>query len=192
MRDTVGRRIAAATLALAAFVGAAARAELPSEWRDAVPRLLKVLAYDVNFDARGTGEFVVLVASEAAQEARREEVLAVLRGLPTVKIKSRPVKFVGGQYQDEATLQERIDESRAAALLAVPGLTEAGLHALSEVAQDNQLYTLALDRAMVERALAVGIELTGGRPQVVINEKASREIGAKFETAVLRQARVIQ
>ncbi|MBI3184243.1 MAG: DUF4154 domain-containing protein [Myxococcales bacterium] len=158
----------------------------------AMPILLKVLTYDVNFEARGRGEFVVLVASENGQQAEREKLLGVLTGLSVATIKNRPLKFVGTEFRDEGSLQSEIDRHKASAVLAVPGLSEKALNAVSEVSQDNQIYTLSLDRSMVEKALAVGVTQAGGRPQILINEKASRAVGAKFESAVLKLAKVIQ
>jgi len=45
---------------------------------------------------------------------------------------------------------------------------------------------------MVEQALPVGVTMSSGKPQIVINEKASKGVGARFETSVLKLARVIQ
>jgi hypothetical protein len=156
----------------------------------AVPVLLKVLTYDVNFDSRGVGEFVILVAGDNA--ARRAALLKELEGVSVTKVKNRQVRYVGAELKDEAALQAEIDRSRASAVLAVPGTAAAGVKTISEVCQDNQLYALALEAAMVEQALPVGVTVSGGKPQIVINEKAARNVGARFETSVLKLARVIQ
>jgi hypothetical protein len=34
--------------------------------------------------------------------------------------------------------------------------------------------------------------MAGGKPQIIINEKAAKGVGARFETSVLKLARVIQ
>jgi hypothetical protein len=159
----------------------------------AVPALLKVLAYDVNFDARGVGEFVILVAGEADKE-RAERRRSLMKELDTlsVKIKARSVKFVAAELKDEAGLQADIDKVHASAVLAVPGTSPAGVKTISEVSQDNQIYALALEVAMVEQALPLGVTMNGSKPQIVINEKASKGVGARFQTTVLKLARVIQ
>jgi hypothetical protein len=184
---------------IASLAGALALAATPA-WaddavdpKDGIKILLKVLTYDVNFEARGAGDFVVLVASEAGQAATREQLLATFRASAGNSIKARPLKFIPVEFKDEAGLDAEIQKTKANAVLATPGISAAGVRSISEVAQDNQIYTLALDAAMIEKGnLAVGVALAGGRTQIVINEKASRSVGAKFETSVLKLARVIQ
>ncbi len=159
----------------------------------AVPALLKVLTYDVNFDARGVGDFVILVAGDADKEKteRRRALMKELDGL-SVKIKTRQVRFIAAELKDEAALQADIDRARASAVLAVPGTSAGGVKTISEVSQDNQIYALALEVAMVEQALPLGVTMNGTKPQIIINEKASKGVGARFETTVLKLARVIQ
>jgi hypothetical protein len=177
--------------ALLFSVTARAQGDMPDP-KVAMPILLKVLTYDQHFDTRGTGDFVVLVASEPGQAAAREQILGVLKGLSVSSIKNRPLKFVAAEFKDEASLSAEIAKAKAQAVLAVPGISANGVVQISEVAQDNQVYTLALDSTMVEKALAVGVTNNGGRPQIVINEKASKQVGVKFETSVLKLAKVIQ
>ncbi len=157
----------------------------------ALPVLLKVLTYDVNFDLRGAGDFVVLVVGEPGQAHKRDELLATLRGLSVTTVKKRPLKFAAAELKGESSLQADIDRTKASALLALPGLSSAGLTALSEVAQDNQLYTLSLEHETVEKVVAVGVSQVGGRLQIVINQRAARAIGARFDPALLKLARVI-
>lgn len=166
-------------------------AEEPTDPKVAMPILLKVLTYDTNFDARGAGPFVVLVASEPAQSSAREQLLGVLKSLSVSSIKNRPLKFVSTEFKDEASLQSEVEKNKAAAVLAVPGLATQAVKAISEVAQDNQIYTLTLEAAAVQQ-LAVGVGSSSGKPQILINEKAARGVGAKFENSVLKLAKVIQ
>lgn len=163
-----------------------------AEVKAAVPVLLKVLTYDVNFDARGVGDFVVLVLNEPGQAQKREALVDTLKSVDVSKVKNRPVKYVGAEFKDEASLQAEIDRTKASALLATPGMSDKFVGHLSEVAQDNQLYAVALTAAMVEKALPVGVVMANGRPQIIINVKAARGVGANFETSVLKLARVIQ
>ena len=107
-------------------------------------------------------------------------------------VKKRPLKYVGVDFRDEGQLQAEIDKHKASALLVVPGTSAATVKAMWEVAQDNQLYALALDSETVETAFSVGVTMLGDKPQIIINEKSSKAVGARFETVVLRMARVIQ
>lgn len=181
-----------AVIALLGLLAAPALAQEPSEIKAAVPVLLKVLTYDVNFDARGVGDFVVLVACEPGQAARRDALVETLKSVDVGRVKARPVKYVGAEFKDEASLQAEVDRTRASALLATPGMTDRYVTNLWDVAQDNQLYAVALTVAMVERALPVGVVMTSGKPQIIINVKAAKSVGANFELSVLKLARVIQ
>jgi hypothetical protein len=158
----------------------------------AMPLLLKVLTYDVNFDARGLGPFVVLVVSAPGQAKDRERLVTELNELAANKVKARPVKYVGADVSSEGQLQGEIDRSKASALLAAPGMPVTLVKQAWEVAQDNQLYALTFEAELVEAVLPIGVSMTGKAPQIVINEKAARAVGVRFETSVLRLARVIQ
>jgi hypothetical protein len=160
--------------------------------KQVMPVLLKVLTYDVNFDARGSGDFIILVTGDAALSEKRKALQKELEGLAVTKVKNRSVRYVGSDLKDETQLQAEIDRTHASAVLAIPGTSTAGVKTISEVTQDNQLYALALDPAMVEQALPVGVSIAGGKPQIIINEKAAKSVGARFETSVLKLARVIQ
>lgn len=179
-------------LLLGLLVSGPAAAQDAAEARSAMPALLKVLTYDVNFDARGVGDFVILVVNEPGQGPRREALVDALKGSDAARIKNRPVKYVGVETTSEADLQAQIDKTRASAILATPGMSEKSVKALWEVAQDNQIYAVALEAAMVEQALPVGVVMAGAKAQIIINVKAAKAVGANFETAVLKLARVVQ
>ena len=89
-------------------------------------------------------------------------------------------------------LQAEIDKHKASALLVVPGASAATVKALWEISQDNQLYALALDAETVQSSFPLGVSMVGDKPQIIINEKSSKAVGARFETVVLRMAKVIQ
>lgn len=61
------------------------------DYTAAVPAVLRVLPYDVNFEARGNGPFVVLVVSADATSA---QAAAAIKDAPAPELKKRPVKFV--------------------------------------------------------------------------------------------------
>jgi hypothetical protein len=158
----------------------------------AVPILLKVLTYDETFDSRGKGPFVVLVVGESHLAAGREALFQELNALSVTSIRSRPLRFIGFEMKDEKSLAAEVEKSAVDALLALPGISAAGVRAISAVAEQKKRYSLALDAAMVEQAISVGVTTTGGKPQIVINESASRAVGARFEASVLKLARVVK
>jgi hypothetical protein len=177
---------------VACLLGAADADADELDVKAAVPLLLKVLTYDVNFESRGNGDFVILVVSEPSGAEKRKALMKDLESTVGTKLKARTVRFASGDLKDETGLQAEIDKAKAAAVLVAPGTSATGVKIISEVSQDNQIYALALEAAMVEQALPVGVTMNGGKPQIVINEKAAKSVGARFETTVLKLARVIQ
>jgi TonB family protein len=183
---------AAAFLTLAGVTPAWAEAEPAPEPKAALPMMLRVLTYDSNFGKRGSGDFVILVASESDQAGARGDFLSLARSLKIAGLRDRPLKFVGGDFNDFGSLRSLAQESRANALMALPGLSKAGLRAMVRVAEEQQIYTLALDPGLVVDGLGVGVSSKDGKPQLVINIKATNAVDAHFETAVLKLARLIQ
>lgn len=176
----------------AVLVLTATTANAQVDVKAALPVLLKVLTYDVNFDARGAGPFVLLVISEPGQSADRSALMGSLKDSNVTEIKKRPLKFVAVDFRDEAQLQAEIDKNKASALLVVNGAATATLKSLWDVAQDNQLYALALNAETVQSFFPLGVTMVGDKPQIIINERSSKAVGARFETVVLRMAKVIQ
>ena len=158
----------------------------------ALPVLLKVLTYDVKFDARGAGPFVVLVVSEPGMSAARSSLMGTLKDVSVTEVKKRPLKFVPIDFKDESQLQAETDKNKSSALLVVPGTPSAAMKSMWEVAQDNQIYALGLDAESVQQFFPVGVTMVGDKPQILINEKSSKAVGARVETVVLRMAKVIQ
>ena len=156
-----------------------------------VPLLLRVLAYDQNFEARGLGDFVVLVVSDAPLAPARKTLVEALKDLPSQKIKNRTVRFAQADAKDEPSVQQELDRSKAQAVLVMPGTADPVVKAVSEVIQDNQIYGLALDSAMVEHAIPLGVSSVQGKPLIHINEKAAKGVGARFEVSVLKLMKVV-
>src|SRR4051812_42279809 len=98
--------------------------------------LLKVLTYDLNFDARGLGDFTVLVVADPSQTEKRNTLLEGLKGMPSQKVKPRTLKYAVIDFKDEPGLQAELDKTHASALLVVPGASPATVKHVWEVAQD--------------------------------------------------------
>ena len=79
-----------------------------------------------------------------------------------------------------------------AAVLLIPGLSDAGITQAAQVTSAAQIYCLTLDPAHVEKGAAVGVTRKDARAQVVLNLGAARQVNAMFEPAVLKLARIIQ
>lgn len=180
-----------AALLMAGSVAHAQDAATELDPKIALPVLLKVITYDRNFAARGGGEFVILVASEDGKTPPID-LVAIAKTMKLVSVQERPLRFVATSFKDQPSLDAAIQATHAAAIMAAPGTSPAGFKDISEVAQDNQIYTMTMDPSAVQKDFAIGVGNKDGRPQIVINLAMSKAIGAVFESSVLKLARVIQ
>ena len=152
--------------------------------------MLKVLTYDAGFDGRGgDGEFLVLVPFSYAQSASAHELVATGAGLTTRAIQGRRLHF---EPQPAADLEAQVTARNPSALL-IPADTPPELaRQFAAVAEKHRIYTMSFDEGLVKAGLTVGVGLTNGRPQVIINATAAKAISADFNNSVLRIARVYQ
>lgn len=176
-------------IAVLAVLGAG-KAGAQTDPKALLPLLMKVVTYDRNFAARSSGEFVVLVATEEGKTPA-VDIAALAKSMKLVSVSDRPLKFVSTTFKDQASLDAAIQSSNAKAVLAAPGSSPAAVKDISEVAQDNQIYTMAIEDEPM-KTLAIGVVDKDGKPQIVINLAASKAIGAVFESSVLKLARVVQ
>lgn len=152
--------------------------------------MLKVLTYDKNLAARGEGDFVVYVATEAGQDEARREVELAANDLAGASLRARPVKFVYGEIGDAAALKRQLESRKAQAVLLLPGVTPDGVRTVQRVAAETRVYTLSLDPRLVEKSLALGVANEAGRPRIVLNLEAAKQVNASFEPAILKLARI--
>lgn len=153
--------------------------------------MLKVLTYDRNLPNRGGGDFVVVIATEPAQEAGRREVEVAIKELRNAALRARPVRFVFASIEPGENLRRQLSDSKAQALLLLRGASPQGVELAARAGVDAQAYLLSLDPALVERTVAVGVANEGGRPKILINLTAARLVNAVFEPAVLKHARIL-
>jgi hypothetical protein len=172
--------VVVATMVMAA--GAAAEERVPEGLGLMV--MLKVLSYDAAFANHGKGDFVVVVPFAAGQEAKASALATAGEKLEVKSIKERPLKFV------VAPLSE-LDDRKPTAVLLYDGFAGDALKTALERARSSNWYVLSLDEKAVQRGAVLGVGLTNGKPQPLINIAAARALGADFGP-VLRLARTFQ
>ncbi|HEY1087609.1 MAG TPA: hypothetical protein VGE37_07940 [Archangium sp.] len=146
--------------------------------------MLKVVSYDTAFPSHGTGDFVVLVPFAEGDEAKASALASEGAKLEVKKIKERTLKFTPVPVRELAS-------AKGTALLLHPGLKPEALKAALAKAQSEKLYALAVDEAAVKEGALLGVGLSNGKPQPLINVAAMRGLGADFGP-VLRLARTFQ
>lgn len=172
------------------LAGPAAAQELPAKLGLLV--MLKVIRYDKHFPEGRKDDFVVLVAHDPAMSAGLSSVLGASEELKELSIDTRRLRFVPipvGSAQELGAAAERL---KASAVLAAPGVSSAGAESLAKAASQLKLYSLSLDTAHVEKGILLGVTVQDGRPQIVINLRAAKDIDANFDVTVLKRARVVR
>jgi hypothetical protein len=174
------RAVAVSVLLAATLSGAAER--VPDALGLMV--MLKIVSYDTAFSTHGSGEFVVLVPYAAGEESKAAALATVGGGLEVKSIKERPLRFtpvpaieLGGKKGD--------------AVLLAFGISPEVIKASLEKARAEKLYVLSFEEAPVKEGALLGVGLSNGKPQPLINVGAMRAIGADFGP-VLRLARTFQ
>ena len=146
--------------------------------------MLKVVSYDTAFASHGSGEFVVLVPYSPGQEAKANALAAVGAGLEVKTIKERSLHFV-------PTAMAELDSKKGTAVLLYFGFPADTLKTTLEKARAQKLYVLTFEEARVRDGVLLGVGLSNGKPQPLVNVSAARAIGADFGP-VLRLARTFQ
>lgn len=167
-------------LSLALASTALAQPEVPPKLGFLV--LLKVLTYDAGFDARGQGDFVVLVPFSKGSEAKAEGLVSELSRGEVKSIKQR--KLVLRVVAAGEPLEGH-------AVLLSSALEQEALKPVVEAANRGKLYSLALsERAVAEGAL-LGVAQNAGKPQPVVNVATAKAQGVEFAASVLKVARTV-
>jgi YfiR/HmsC-like len=159
-----------------------------------VPLLVKILSFDRNLTAR-IGERVVLgvlyqrhyrTSANIADEVRR--AAAELETTDTGGFTVHPVAIDLDATQD---LRAALARHQVTVLYVSP-LRAVDLATVIAATRPGSVTTLTGVPEYVETGLAVGIDLRGGRPEIVVNLPASRAEGADLNAQLLKLARVIQ
>jgi hypothetical protein len=154
-----------------------------------LPAFLKALSFDRNLPrAEGSlGIGIVFDPADPASAGAKDRLVAIHRELTRLRVKGREVRLVPIAYESEGTL----GEAGMKVLLLAP-LSPARLGSVVREAEDSNFLTLATDVAYVERGVAMGMEMDGGRPRFVVNLEAAVDGGASFESSFLNLCRIVE
>ncbi|HVE86519.1 MAG TPA: hypothetical protein VND93_26865 [Myxococcales bacterium] len=177
----------------AAPVPAAAQVPPPLQPLRMLKALLKILSMDRALVMRGDTEMVLAVPWERGQEAQRDALLDVARGLEKeITFKQRPLRFVPIPLKASApaAFREALLKDNASAILVPAGISHPGIEAIAQVAKEEKLHTLAMDASLVEDWLTVSVVPDEDKMKVVFNANCIRAAGGLFEVALLKVARI--
>jgi len=154
-----------------------------------LPAFLKALSFDRSL-AAADSEFTIGVVFDPADrdsESTKDRLLEIHRELTRLRVKGKQVHLVAIPFGSGASLT-----AAGAKVLLVAPLSSSSLESLARQSASSDFLTLATDASYVDRGLAIGMEMDGGRPRFVVNLAAAVEAGASFESSFLTLCRIVE
>ena len=187
----IGGLLLAVTAALAPRVLAAQDVAVPVAIQ--VPILVKILNFDRNLPERAGGRLVVGVLFQSryrtsANVAR--EVCRTLLDLPAGALGALGISCVTIDLDAGSALDSALQRNGVQVLYVSP-LRAVSLDDVTAVSRAARITTLTGVPRYVETGLAIGLDMKGERPEIVINLAASRAEGADLTAHLLKLARVV-
>jgi hypothetical protein len=158
--------------------------------------MVKVLNFDRNLPERLSGRLAVGVLYQSRYRTSTNvgsEVCRTLAQLPKQAMgamESLPVTCVLIDLDQEPDLAEAVKRGRIQVLYVSP-MRAYRLEDVVKVSRAAQVTTLTGVPRYVESGLAIGVDMRGDRPEIMINLPASRAEGAELNAQVLKLARVL-
>ena len=156
---------------------------------------LKIFAYDHAL-ADGPGEDITIgVLYQPRYRASRsaeEEFRRIYRDTrPPSSIKNRRVRVVGLELGEGGDIRELL-EANDVDLLYVTPLRSFEVRDIRRASRSLGIVTFTGVPEYVEQGLAVGLDLMGGKPKILINAAAATAEGATFSGQLLQLARIVK
>ena len=154
----------------------------------------RALAYDSNLVGRAGSQVVLAVVYKAGNPNFEKEAaawFAEFSKLESYKVRGQPFHAVMAPFTSEDALDKTMGELHAVALFVCPGLEDEAA-AIKRLSQKHKITTIGSREEQVTAGLALGVFSLSGKLVVVVNLPASRAEGAKFDSDLLRLAKVIQ
>lgn len=158
--------------------------------------MVKVLNFDRKLPERLGGRFTVGVLYQSRYRTSANvgsEVCRTLAELPRQALgamETLPVTCVPIDLDQVPDLAEVVRRGRIQVLYVSP-MRAYRLEDVMKVSREAQVTTLTGVPRYVEGGLAIGVDMRGDRPEILINLPASRAEGAELNAQVLKLARVV-
>lgn len=158
-----------------------------------VPILMKVLAYDRQFDAK-TGNAltigIIYTASDPSSSKATDQISDTLYGFAGKTVRKVPIKYYQIEYTTPAELEAFVRAKGVNVFYVAPGNDKA-LPAILKLSQSRGITTLTGVPDYVKRGVSVGVGLSQDKPQILINLTSARSEGSEFDANLLRIAVVM-
>lgn len=158
-----------------------------------VPILVKILNFDRRLAERAGSTLVVGVLFQGHYRTSAnvaDEVCRSVQQLPAGALGALRISCVGIDLDAISTLDSSLRRNRVQVLYVSP-LRAVALGGVISASRAAQITTLTGVPRYVETGLAIGVDMKGERPEIVINVAASRAEGADLTAHLLKLARVV-
>ena len=106
------------------------------------------------------------------------------------EIQDRNLNIEDLVLQDGNSLNEYLSNNSVDIIIVTP-IRVIDIRKFSEISAANRVLTFSLIPSYVEDGLTVGIDLKGGKPQILINLQQAKNEGAAFSSHLLKIAKII-
>jgi hypothetical protein len=153
----------------------------------------KALVYDRQLKARSGDLVTIGILYQNRYRASRESMEAfreAARSSTIQEIQTLPVSITEVDIE-RADWQQRVADQGVDILYIAP-LRGVDLHQVAAFAGDHHLLTLSGQAEYVDDGIAIGLQVAGDHPQIIINLTAARAQGADLSSQLLKLAKVIE
>jgi hypothetical protein len=155
---------------------------------------MKILKYDKNLTAKIGSELVIGLLFQSGFRSSylaKENFFKAMTDSPIKQFESRPIRCAVMDLDKEIRLEESISRFHVDVLYIAP-LRAYDLASLLSIAQSLKLITLTGVPEYVGQGVAVGLQLKGDKPEILIYLAAAKAEGADFSSNLLKLARIIR
>lgn len=159
-----------------------------------VPLFVKILNFDRSLSSRARGEVVLGVLCQGkyrTSAAVADDVQREAHRLAGTAIGGLQVRVVVIDLDETPDLGAALHRLQVTVLYVSP-LRGVDVASVSRASRAAQITTLTGVPRYVETGLAIGIDMKGERPQIMVNLAASRAEGADLNAQLLKLARIVQ
>jgi hypothetical protein len=151
----------------------------------------RVVRFERSYASRGDAPALVVVVTKADEAASvRAGALASAAIGQIASLGARRASVVPQSFSSPAALRSA---SRDAAIVyLMPGFSRADVQAIATAFADSNVLTVGASNGDAENGAALGFELEGSKPRIIVNLRQARAQRLDFSAQFLRLARVIQ
>jgi hypothetical protein len=161
-----------------------------------IPLFTRIMMFDRALLDRAGDEIVLGIVYQdrfRASVRSRDEVRETLRSKNIQEMGGRPLRtvLIDASDGDEARLARRMVEEGVDLLYIAP-LRAFDLDSICDIGRENDIVTFTGVPEYVSGGVAVGLDVRGGKPQILINRAAAEDQGADFSSELLKLAEIIE